>query len=65
MPHFDIQILAVRELKFDEIENIIMGGDFNCPLNPIIEKRGGNLTPRQSVINTIGQIQSELDLHDI
>ena len=41
-----------------------MGGDFNCPLNPIIDKRGGKLTPRQSVINTIEQIQSQLDLHD-
>ena len=49
--------------KFDEIENIIVGGDFNCPLNPIIDKRGGNLIPRQSVINAIGQ--SKLDLHDI
>jgi len=42
-----------------------MGGEINCPLNPIIDKRGGNLIPRQSVINTIESLQSELDLHDI
>ena len=51
--------------KFDENENIIMRGDFNCPLNPVIDKRGGNLTPRQSVINAIEQLKFELDLHDI
>ena len=50
---------------FDTIENIIMGGDFNCPLNPTVDKRGGKLFPRQSVINTIEELQSELDLHDI
>ena len=38
-----------------------MGGDFNCPLNPIV----GNLMPRRSVINAIEHLQWELDLHDI
>lgn len=51
--------------KFDEIDNIIFGGDFNCPLNPVLDKRGGILIPRQSVINAIEQLQLELDLHDI
>ena len=50
---------------FDTVENIVMGGDFNCPLNPTVGKRGGNLFPRQSVINTIEELQSELDLPDI
>ena len=51
--------------KFNEIDNIIFGGDFNCPLNPVLDKRGGILIPRQSVINAIEQLQLELDLHDI
>ena len=56
---------TIEENDFDTIENIIMGRDFNCPLNPTVDKRGGNLFPRQSVINTIEELQSELDLHDI
>lgn len=51
--------------NLDEIEDIIVGGDFNCPLNPVIDKRGGSMIPRQFVINVIEQLQSELDLHDI
>ena len=51
--------------NLDEIEDIIVGGDFDCPLNPVIDKRGGSMIPRQSVINVIEQLRSELDLHDI
>ena len=57
---------TIIQKNFDSIENIIFGGDFNCPLNPAVDKRGGNLIPRRSVINAmIEQIQSEIDLHDI
>ena len=42
-----------------------MGGDFNCPLNPTIDKKGGLLNPRKAVISTISNLQEELDLVDI
>ena len=58
-----LQTIVTNNL--DEIENFIVGVDFNCPLNPVVDKRGGSLIPRQSVISTIEQLQSELDLHDI
>jgi len=55
----------ILEKGFDTIDNIITGGNFNCPLNPIVDKRGGNRIPRQSVINSTDYLQSEMDLHDI
>ena len=42
-----------------------MGGDFNCPLNMALDKKGGILTPRKSVVASINCIQHELDLVDI
>ena len=62
---YHLVLQSLKQNDFDEMENIIMGGDFNCPLNHIMDKRGGNLIPRQSVINTIESLQSELDLHGI
>ena len=50
---------SIKTNDFDS-DNIIMGGDFNCPLNPIVDKRGGNLMPRQSVINAIESLQGNL-----
>ncbi|CAH3178682.1 unnamed protein product, partial [Porites lobata] len=38
---------------------------FNCPLNPFLDKKGGILTPRKSVVKTIESLQDELDLVDI
>ena len=42
-----------------------MSGDFNCPPNPILDKKGGLLIPRKSVVTTIQNQQEELNLVDI
>ena len=46
-------------------DNIVVGSDFNCPLNPTLDKKGGILIPRQHVINSIENVQNEFSLHDI
>ena len=58
-------LITLRKNNFDEDENIIIGGDFNCPPNPILDKKGGLLIPRKSVVTTIENLQEELDLVDI
>ena len=46
-------------------ENLIVGGDFNCPISPILDKKGGSLLPRKSVVASISCFQEDLDLVDI
>ena len=44
--------ITLRKNNFHEEENIIIGGDFNCPPNPILDKKVGLLIPRTSVVTT-------------
>ena len=57
--------LNLRQMELDGDDNVIIGGDFNCPLDPTMDKKGGILIPRQHVINSIESIQSEFSLHDV
>ena len=50
--------------NLDEEENICLG-DFNCPINPVIDKKGGILLPRKSEVATIDCLCDDLDLVDI
>ena len=48
--------------NLEDEENIIIGGKINCPLNPTLDKKGGTMLPRKSVIETIHCLRDELDL---
>ena len=58
-------LVLMKKENLDEQENIITGGDFNCPLNMALNKKGGMLISRKSVVESINCIQDELDLVDI
>ena len=52
---------TLQKENLDCEENIICGGDFNIPLNPKFDKRGGVMVPRKNVIDNIQCLQNELD----
>ena len=58
-------LTTLKKENLDSEEKIIMRGDFNCPLNPAYDKKGGTLSLRKSVVAGIDCLQNELDLVDI
>ena len=50
----------LRTNDFGKEENTIMGGDFNCPLNINLDKKGGIQIPQRHVVKCIEEIQDDL-----
>ena len=53
---------TLREMDLKSDDNVIIGGDFNCPLDPTKDKKGDILIPRQHLVNSVENI---FGLHDI
>ena len=51
--------------NLDSVDNISLGGDLNCPPDPLLDKRGGASTKRKSVVSCLEDFKGKLDLGDI
>lgn len=56
---FNNLLITMQNENLDEKENIIMGGDFNCPLNTLLDKKGGITIPRKSLVPSIYWLYSK------
>ena len=56
---------VLSEFGITNEDNVIIGGDFNCPLNPLLDKKGGILIPRANVIRAIETLKENFSLQDI
>ena len=43
-----IDLLRKEGLAYED--KIIIGGDFNCPINPLLDKQGGILVARKKLL---------------
>ena len=50
---FNNLLSILQNENLDSLDNIILGGDLNCPLDPLLDKKGGASTKRKSVIPCI------------
>ena len=48
--------------NLDRKENIICRENFNCSLNPKLDKKGGVIVPRKMLIDSLECLQNKLDL---
>ena len=43
------------------MDNVILGGDLNCPFDPLLDKKGGTSTKRKSVISCADGFKNEYE----
>ena len=55
-------VLKKEDLAYEN--RIIIGGDFHCPMNPMLNKQGGIMT-RKKIIERSQEILMAFNLHDI
>ena len=54
---FNKLLSILQNENLNSVDNIILGGDLNCPLDPLLDKKGGAITKRKSVISSVENLQ--------
>ena len=49
-------LITIQKEDLDSENSIVLGGDFNCPLNPAVDKKGGNPIQRKLVTSCIDNV---------
>ena len=59
------QFFSTLDPYLSSTYNNIIGGDFNCIENPVLDKQGGNSAPRQNSLRILHLLTSQFNLTDI
>ena len=56
---------VIEILKTLDCNRIIMGGDWNSVINIELDKKGGNMNPHETIVNSLKELMNSLELIDI